>query len=268
MKKLFFLLLLFSCPVWALVEPHLYVMDPACPKNAPFKRGKWHESRGGEYYTPIGNCISCDTIKALMLVDAKDCDLCPNRTVESVDTLPGFITSNYCRLKVCPPEKPFYEEDWNMSGCKNCQDKPRHIKKEECAQCPNMRWVADIGCVPDKPNMMYYSGEKLDVDGVEIHISVGSDLYIRACDPKEWQDCHALKTSEEECKKCPFTYMKKGFCYMNVGKRIKACPEGHVRNKCGFCISCDEIDRDPLSKEECEKCPNRKMRDHYCILVR
>ena len=86
MKKLLFVLLFFSSPVWALVEPRLYMVDPSCPKNAPFKE------TGG-----FGNCISCDTTKALMMEDPKDCDMCPNRTVDKEDIFGGWIQTNYCR---------------------------------------------------------------------------------------------------------------------------------------------------------------------------
>ncbi len=268
MKKLLFVWLFFSCPVLALVAPRMYVVDSSCPKNAPFREGQWHshKDKEGGYYTPsFGNCISCDTTKAFMLVDAKDCGLCPNRTVEGVDTIPGFIFSNYCRLKTCPPEKPFYDENWNWSGCKSCQDEPKHIKKEECEQCSNMRWIEGAGCAPDKSDRMYYNGKVLFPDGTASFLDGGSPPFVITCDSEKWQHCEAIKTSEEECKKCPFTYMKNGFCHVDGWKKIKACPEGHVRNICGFCIACDVINGDKFfSEEECEKCPYHIFNNGHC----
>ena len=267
MKKLFFVLLFLSCPVWALVAPRVYMVDPSCPKKAPFREGKWHnyEDREGGHYTPSsGKCISCDTTKALMLADAKDCDLCPNRTVESVDTIPGFISSNYCRLKKCPENKPFYEENWNWSGCKNCQDEPKHIKKEECEQCPNMRWIEGSGCAPDKADKMYYNGGILFPNGAKDYLVGGSPPFAIECDSEKWQLCEAVETSEKECSKCSYTYMKDGFCHMDGWKKINACPEGYIRNACGFCIPCDEVNGDKLLKEECEKCPYHVFNNGYC----
>ena len=266
MKKLLFALLLLSQPVWALVPPRKYMADSSCPQDAPFRECYWnnYKHRKGGYYKPSGECISCDTTRALMLVDKKDCDLCPNRTMESVDTLPGLYTSNYCRLKECPPHKPFYEEHWNWSGCKNCKDEPKHIKKEECEQCPNMRWVEGAGCAPDKPGKMYYTGRLLTAAGVEHGMVGGSSPYSIECDSHEWQRCDAVKTSEQECQKCPYTYMKDGFCHMDGWEKINACPEGHTRNACGFCIPCSEINGDKLLKEECEKCPLHVFDNGFC----
>ena len=267
MKKIFFILLLFSCPAWALVAPRLYMVDLSCPKNAPFRETQWHnyENKEGGYYTPVGNCISCDTTKGLMMMDAKDCALCPNRTTESVDTIAGFITSNYCRLKKCPQDKPFYEEDWNWSGCKNCQDKPKHIKKEECEQCPNMRWVEGAGCAPEKNGRMYYNGTFLTAEGMKMHMDGGSAPFDIDCDSGTWKQCEAVKTSEQECKKCPFTYMKNGFCHMDGWKKINTCSDGYIRNMCGFCFPCDYNEEIRTTKEYCDACPNREYIEK-CIL--
>ena len=222
MKNFFFLIVLFfnlSCQ--ALVAPEHYMADPTCPQNAPFKRAQWHnyEGRDGGYYTPYGECISCDTTKALMLTDSDECGLCANRTADTTDIFGGWITMHYCRLKECPPDKPFYEEKWNWSGCKSCLDEPSHIRKEECVQCPNMRWVKDLGCAPDKPNRIYYSGTALTADGREISLVGGSFPYILKCQdiPKRLSVETAIKTSAEECAKCSNTYMKDGWCHLKKG---------------------------------------------------
>ena len=265
MKKLFFIWLFFSCPVWALVAPRMYMADSSCPKNAPFREGQWnYENRDGGYYTPYGKCISCDTTRALMLVNEKDCDLCPNRTVYKEDTLGGWIQTNYCRLRTCPPEKPFFDNNWNWSGCTSCQDEPKHIKKEECEQCSNMRWVEGAGCAPDKSDRIYYTGTMLSPDGREMSLDGGSPPFDIDCENERWQRCEAIKTSEQECKKCSFTYMKDGFCHMDGWKKVKDCPEGYIRSVCGFCIPCSEVNGDKLSEKECIKCPYHVFNNGHC----
>ena len=209
------LLLPFSAA--ALVAPEKYMADSSCPKNAPFKHAQWnnYEGRDGGYYTPYGECISCHTTKAFMLVNAEECNLCPNRTVDNKDIFGGWISTDYCRLKECPPDKPFYEENWNWSGCKSCQDEPKHIKKDECAQCPNMRWVEGVGCAPDKSDRLYYDVTALSQNGVEDHLVGGSPPYVIRCEDirKRSEFEKAVKTSPEECAHCPNTDMKDGWCY-------------------------------------------------------
>ena len=212
-KALFTVTLFFSFSVSALMAPRFYVADSTCPKNAPFKEA------GG-----FGDCISCGTTKALMMEDAKECDLCPNRTVKKEDSFGGWIQTNYCHLKKCPPNKPFYEENWNWSGCKSCQDEPKHIKKEECKQCPNMHWIefktheGNIKqgyCVPNKKNKIYHSMDFLTKEGYISGIDGGTAPFESDCDNphvKNW-GAVAVETSKEECAKCSNIYMKNGWCY-------------------------------------------------------
>jgi len=210
MKKIVLLFILFfSYPSWALVAPEIYMVDKTCPKDSPFKLAVWHYNNGNGYYTPIesGTCISCDTTKGLMLSDEKECGVCPNRTTQGINDI---ISKTQCRLKKCPSDKPFYEEKWNWSGCKACEDMPTHITKEECSKCSNMRWVAEMKlCAPNKKGVIYYNGESLDHG----HLVGGMLPYAYACD--NHRNEVAIRAGKEECAQCPHTTFKDGWCYFN-----------------------------------------------------
>lgn len=210
MKKILFCLVaFFMVSAQALVAPEMYMVDSTCPKDSPFKRAVWHNYQGreGGYYTPLGECISCDSTKAFMLINPDDCDICPNRTTQGIDDI---LSKRQCRLKQCPKEKPFYEEKWNWSGCKSCEDNPTHITKKECNQCPNMRWVDGLElCAPDKKGILYYSGESLGRG----HLIGGMLPYTYSCGEDRGEK--ALRTGKLECARCPQTEFKDNWCYLH-----------------------------------------------------
>ncbi|MBQ4471987.1 MAG: hypothetical protein II942_01910 [Alphaproteobacteria bacterium] len=211
MKKVFFtLVLLSSFPCLSMVAPEEYMVDPSCPKNAPFKYASWNDYEDGDddgYYAPQGKCISCNSPQGLMLINEADCKLCPNRIMDN----------GYCRLKKCPTDKPFYEEKWNWSGCKSCADQPTNITKEECAKCPSMRWLSDVKkCAPNEANFIYYDGEECSETGQRFHLLGGMSPYRFSCQNFTSDFARGIVVSAEECAKCPNTYMKNGCC---LGKK-------------------------------------------------
>ena len=218
MKKLLMVFLLMSSlPSVALVAPRKYIADSSCPKEAPFKEMGWNfdEDDGEKYLETHGDCISCNTTRALMLENPKDCDLCPNRTVNEVGELGGWIQTNYCRLKKCPPDKPFYEEKWNWSGCKSCEDKPTLITKEECDQCPNMRWVVGSNfCAPNLSDRVYHGSRwEIITNGKKSTERLTGGMVPFSTKCTELTPDYGIGVSAKECSYCSNTYMKDGFCF-------------------------------------------------------
>ena len=223
MKKIVALgvLLFFSLPVFSATGPSVtYAFEAKCPADKPFvKSGEVQVGRcskdvktGKEECEVQFNCVSCNSLKALlMLGNSEDCSKCPNRMLDE--------SGKYCRLKECPSDKPFYEK---ASGCKSCADSPKFIKKEECEQCPGVRWVEvpDFGtvgidsyCAPDLPDRVYHGFNRVQMTEKGILVS---PLYYR--DPYFFTLCSELDgiaVSAEECAHCPNAYMKDGFCFGN-----------------------------------------------------
>ena len=191
MKKIVFLLgLCFVGSVQAMVAPEIFDYEPTCPKDKPFIQVI--PERGTE-------CQSCDSLRGLMLKKESDCQRCPHRERTG---------NGECRLKKCPATAPYYESKWNWSGCKNCQDEPTHITKDECLQCPNMRWVEGLNlCAPNKKGVIYYDGESLGQGRL-----IGGVLpYSFPCDNSKKEK--AIRAGREECCLCPHTKFQDGWCY-------------------------------------------------------
>ncbi len=209
MKKIVFTLLLFSSlSTFALLPPEMHMADPSCPKDAPFRRAEWN-SKTYRNDIPYGQCISCNDPRGLMM-DEADCAKCPNRTSVGFNDI---ISRTHCRLKKCPPDKPAYAGAWNWEGCKTCDDADTlYTNKEDCAKCPNRRWVdvADV-CAPRGDKDIYFK-ETCTYEPETI-------IEGRKRDPKI--DCSQLSstqgviTSAEECARCSNTRIENGCCVLN-----------------------------------------------------
>lgn len=289
-RVLFALALLCASSALALVAPEEYSIDPTCPQNAPFS-------------SINRRCVSCDTPRALMLEDPKDCAVCRNRTVDNVDSFGGWITSHYCRLKKCPKDKPFYEEKWNSSGCKSCEDEPTFITKEQCDKCQNMRWVKDANyCAPNLQDRVYHQNGNVKIwRNGEVMYSVPMDggmaPWSTSC--TDLTPSYGMAVSPNECARCQNTYMKDGFCFgrldcANEPKWVTKedctkCPNMRWVDNTAFkmpsyCapdlpdsiyfagegwIKCSNIYPDLhgllINAEECARCPNTYMKDGFCF---
>lgn len=207
---------LYSLPVVCATGPAAtYAFDPRCPVDRPFiERGaprlgvcSKNENMGKEECKIEAGCVSCNSLESLlMLGNAEDCSKCSNRMLDE--------SGRYCRLKECPKEKPFYEIS---RGCKSCEDEPVFINKAECEQCPGRRWVEDAKyCAPDVPGRFYHKNGDVKIwqDGqvaLTLPLTGGGAPWFTSCG--HLSPSYGMAVSEQECARCPNTYMKDGFCF-------------------------------------------------------
>lgn len=242
----------------------------ACPKNEPIR----YKSDSNEDKQSF-KCYSCNSPKAIDLnrkYGEYNCLQCPNREIKK----------GKCILKgECPKEYPIRDTD---GACRASND-PRPIvldfdKKDECNKYPE-RMLDGIICVlktcPASYPMRYNDGcyacddEKIDVDKKtcdlcpnRIHYTSGKGQYNHciSCPPDKpipdaYGKCHSCDKEEyiytDACGICSNRYQKDRYCYAHCSN------EKPLQSTNGKCYACEDKTThiDVLTKENCEKCPNR-----------
>ena len=206
MKKIITISILLFASTAMAYFPHGWAINPACPKDKPF-----------QYFTGFdpnwkGNCLSCDDDQFFYASEKQCKETCPNRIWEGRKS--PSLHASYCR-KICPPDKPFF--DLYEEQCKSCTEYPAYIKKDECLQCPNMRWVTlDENypvCLP-KDALIANTYGFIQNHSIVENIIIGPR---RLNTPPVTLPCHNdfvyVYTSPEECAQCSNTYMQDGKCY-------------------------------------------------------
>ena len=216
-----------------------------CPKDRPIM-DKW------------GECHACDD-EYNFQTDEIECQKCPNRRQYG----------EYCKM-ACDKYEPMQDVEGD-GHCYDCDEEDGlGIPASECAKCPNREMVGD-GCFEKCPDYAplvdedgtcytcdmeeyitrhYYSGGRIySVDGRVIYDTTGG------------YSMQAVKTSKENCLKCPNRIYRDGYC-------INKAPQGifmtDLKSKQYYACSV-EISLD-IPKEECDKCSNRIMIGNACVM--
>ena len=213
-----------------------------CPKDRPIM-DKW------------GGCHACDD-EYNFQTDEIECQKCPNRRQYG----------EYCKI-ACDKYEPMQDVDGN-GRCYDCDyEDGLGIPKSECNKCPNREMVND-GCFekcPDYAPLVDENGTCYTCD-MEEHItrryyhafSVSGTLVYNTTGGYSMQ---AVKTSKENCSKCPNRIYRDGYC-------INKAPQGiymtDLQSKQYYSCSVER----PLNipKEECDKCANRMMIGNACVI--
>lgn len=244
-----------------------------CSKEAPLLGTKRYENDIDCY-----PCDEKDPIKTNM------CSACPNR----------IKIGEYCGLK-CPADKPLQDDS---GRCYSCDEEYKvRAEADACAVCPNREQVYEfchLKCTKDKPlqskdrrcyacqgsNVHVESKEKCDVcpNSVYLYLKERDEHLCISCPAdkplisEETGECYActddraikLIESQKDNKLCGDTRKT-----VNGYSALKKCPAGLLVDNHGECWNCDNghslIDVSG-SEENCSVCPNRIVKDGYCII--
>jgi len=196
----------------------------------------------------------------------------------------------------CPDDKPLSYED----KCYEC-DYQEKLGREEirdkmgCEKCPNRIWTGsicrwNISPDPRKPLVHDNAFEENSLYSREGFI-VHSDASIDYTDRYKFVECdvkYPVYTTKENCTLCPERFWEAGRCVtkntlmhaMHLESAYwnqKRCREenGTDCDKEGSSIldgverefyDCDTLKAVFSTKANCNLCPNREYKDHYCLL--
>ena len=177
-----------------------------------------------------GTCYSCEE-ESPIPTDTQECQKCPNRKQYGA----------FCRGK-CDEFEPMQD---NQGRCYDCdEERGLEIPLSECRKCSNREMVG-YGCYekcPDYAPLVDQDGNcytcDLDQEKVRHHYNGGGqemtpamlsgDQFIAVKGPEkaahlwnknqavEYYSVAAVKTSKENCRKCPNLTYKDGFCIAEV----------------------------------------------------
>ena len=145
MKKLLFVLLLFSFPVLAWYPKEDYSYSPKCPSDKPIMSETTKECFSCDYtgsFTSRRNIgwkfqKLSDEVCAREVCFEKYVDVCSNRETFIISYFAGDIGTfaSVNLLKECPSDKPFR----TLDGCLSCDDllNRRVLHVEDCSICSN-----------------------------------------------------------------------------------------------------------------------------------
>ncbi len=264
MKKLFFLLLCFSLPIWAT----------ECPPNKPLV------IIAGD----VGECISCKD--GFLDVSEADCAKCPKYR---------YFDGKKCQFRHSPdPEKPLIRRGtvcygpWG--GCRDtvtflpCSQKEAvETTPENCALCPNRDYkdgfcVAKVNCSEGEYANLSGNCVTCDADdkwqvatkeecqkcSQRLYLEEKYQCILKSC-PKGkiaisnngCESCnkmHFILPLVEDDTSCPNRMIEKyGDSYFSI---LKQCPNNSVRDKNGSCITCEEMGhfKTNISQDLCIAC--------------
>lgn len=223
--------------------------------------------------------IDCNRLDAFPATE-KECNQCPNRTI-GIDKISFVWTvkqQRVCHLKECPDGTFFDARHKNCLPCDYDGEKVStpsitvtdrnenvtvsfeveyhdipclNVSAQECAKCPNRRMDQSQcilskkwQCPAEKPVMSKWGGFE--------------DSCGYTCEA-----CKDIKTSfsAEDCSICPgFEKNETGLC---VSTTVE---EGYFVSSNGILQECSNTYAEKASEKECARCPNRILKDGFCIL--
>lgn len=242
-------------------------------------------------------CYSCDESEGIMLADAKDCALCPNRVLKG----------STCVIP-CPPDRPLMGNNGYCYACDDSQDMIYNIDENDCSLCPNRvqkGHACVLPCPSDKPLRDVYgnchacdktetseSSDKVvlikglfSFDSIDLldkndcslcpnRKQIGEYTCTLSCPPdKPLMDsreiCYACDEKKDlwladanDCALCPNRIQK------NENWCLHPCPpDKPLIDKNRQCHACDEkYVLELLDENDCTLCPDRKRKGDKCIL--
>lgn len=275
MKKLLFVLLLFSFPAWAIECPAdspieyegeciscyffgLNVKESECLKchSREFIDGKCVVKCKENEFRGFGNdkseepdtfCKSCDSNSYDVLTTEQECNKCSNRAY-----IDGFCISK---------DKPMKGRDCNVFF-------PESVSEKVCDLCPNREYIN--GKCRIKEEILIKNAKKkcnCKSDEYTVYTIDGLSLSCRClkCSEKvnttlRNKDGFLYSTDKQECDRCPNRKYESGKCILSK------CSEGEFRDREGSCLSCGLMRAYESNEGECLKCSNRQFIDGKCVL--
>lgn len=156
----------------------------------------------------------------------------------------------------CPSDQPMEK----AGKCYSCEDWDNDYSKEECGKCPEFRKFKDGLCIFTRsPDPKYPLMQFTAIGESDRFIQNGT--VFDSCDTKS-----AVRSTPENCAQCPNRKYENGECVLSE------CPQGYFRGLMGNCFKCsttgvsETSGNYEISKEECDKCPERVHKDGLCIL--
>ena len=189
----------------------------------------------GKFMNSSGSCVSCSTNDAIDAETEDDCLSC------STSGIVRQIDSNGKCVRAC--DSGYYRN--SSGGCSSCNDDSVGIaaSDEECTSCGNRKVSSDGKCVKGCGVGKFYAKDTGSCQ------SCTDVMKYESYDDAECTD----SCSDREIR----TYQGVKYC-------VWQCPSGYFRNANLNCTVCGDKNAKDTSKDECDKCPNRKMVNGKC----